>query len=77
MILSGEFNINFAENKNLPLITFLNETLGLTTSNDRKLNTKKYKTTIDADFIQYLDKFQSNIFVSYFSYPEPIVSFLE
>ena len=28
MILSGDFNINFAEDKNLPLITFLNEKLG-------------------------------------------------
>ena len=33
MILSGDSNINFAEDKNLPLITFLNETLGLTMSN--------------------------------------------
>ena len=33
--------------------------------------------TIDADFTQYLDKFQSNIFISYFSYHKPIVSFLE
>ena len=62
MILSGDFNINFAEDKNLLLITFLNETLDLTMSNDRKLNTTKYKT-IDAVFIRYLDNFQSNIFV--------------
>ena len=48
MTLSGDFNINFAEDKNLPLITFLNETLGLTMSNDRELNTAKYRTTIDA-----------------------------
>ena len=44
---------------------------------DRKLNATKYKTTIDAVFIRYLDKFWSNIFVSYFSYHKPIVSFLE
>ncbi|GFW77375.1 uncharacterized protein TNCV_2497681 [Trichonephila clavipes] len=36
MILSGDFNINFADDKNLSLIEFLNETLGLTMSNDRK-----------------------------------------
>ena len=46
-------------------------------SNDRKLSTTKYKTTIDAVFTRYLHKFQSNIFVSYFSYHKPIVSFLE
>ncbi|GFW42536.1 uncharacterized protein TNCV_4257301 [Trichonephila clavipes] len=77
MILSGDFNINFADDKNLSLIEFLNETLGLTMSNDRKVSTTKYKTTIDAVFIRYLDKFQSNIFISYFSYHKPIVSFLE
>ncbi|GFS61783.1 hypothetical protein TNCV_4345031 [Trichonephila clavipes] len=38
MILSGDFNINFADDKNLSLIEFLNETLGLTMSNDRKLS---------------------------------------
>jgi len=27
MILSGDFNINFAEDKNLPLIEFLNENI--------------------------------------------------
>ncbi|GFX28795.1 uncharacterized protein TNCV_4250341 [Trichonephila clavipes] len=58
MILSGDFNINFADDKNLSLIEFLNETLGLTMSNDRKVSTTKYKTTIDAVFIRYLDKFQ-------------------
>lgn len=38
MILSGDFNINFAEDENLMLIKFLNEALGLTVSNNRKLN---------------------------------------
>ena len=50
MILSGDFNINFVDNKNLPLIEFLNETFNLNMSNDRKLSTTKYKTTIDAVF---------------------------
>lgn len=77
MVLSGDFNINFADDKNLPLIEFLNETLDLTMSNDRKCSTTKYKTTIDAVFTRYLHKFQSEIFVSYFSYHRPIVSFLQ
>ncbi|KAK0074197.1 hypothetical protein PV325_008649 [Microctonus aethiopoides] len=29
MVLSGDFNINFADDKNLPLIEFLNEEFGL------------------------------------------------
>ena len=33
--------------------------------------------TIDAVFTQYFHKFQSNIFVSHFSYHKPIISFLE
>ena len=37
-------------------------------SNNRKLSTAKYKTMIHAIFIRYFNKFQSNIFVSYFSY---------
>ena len=67
----------FTEDKNLPLIKFFDETLGLAMSNDRKLNTTKYKTTIDMVFIRYVDKFQSKIFVSSFIYHKPIVSFLE
>ena len=77
MILSGDFNINFAHDENLPLIEFLNEALTLNMSNDRKLSTKKHKTTIDAVFTWYLVEFQSNIFVSYFSYHKNILSFLE
>ena len=77
MILSGYLNINFAQDKNLSLIPFLNEILGLIKSNDWKLNTTKYKTTIDEVMIRNSDKFQSNIFVSWFSYRKPIISFLE
>lgn len=73
MILSEDFNINFADDKNLPLIEFSNKTLNLNMSNDRKHSTTKYKTTIDAVFTRYLDKFQSNIFISYFSYHKPIL----
>ena len=59
MILSGDFN--FAEDKYLPLITFMKYTLGLTMYNDRKLNITKYKTN-DAVLIRYLDKIQSKHF---------------
>jgi len=46
-------------------------------SNDRNLSTTSYKTTIDAVFTRYLNKFESKLFVSYFSYHKPIVSALE
>uniref|UniRef100_A0A0K8TMU8 Endonuclease/exonuclease/phosphatase domain-containing protein n=1 Tax=Tabanus bromius TaxID=304241 RepID=A0A0K8TMU8_TABBR len=78
MILSGDFNTNFAEDdKNQLLIEFLNNEFGLTMSNDRNLSTTKYKTTIDAVFIRHLNRFESKLFVSYFSYHKPIVSVLE
>ena len=76
MILSADFNLNFSDDRNIPVIDFSNEALGLTMSNDRKLSTVKYKTTIDAIFTRYFHKFQSNIFVSHFSYHKPL-SFLE
>jgi len=46
-------------------------------SNDRNLSTTRYKTTIDGVFIRYLNKFESKLFVLYFSYHKPIVSVLE
>lgn len=47
-------------------------------SNYRNESTIKYGTTIDGVFVRYLEnKFHSNVFYSYFSYYEPIVSFLE
>lgn len=77
MILSGDFNINFADDKNLPLLKFFKNVFGLNMSNDRNLSTARYKTTIDAVFTRYLNKFESKLFVSYFSYHKPIVSVLE
>ena len=74
MILSGDFNINFADDKNQSLIEFLNNEFGLTMSNGRNFSTTKYKTTIDAVFNRHLNRFESKLFVSYFSYHKPIVS---
>jgi len=44
MILSGDFNINFTDDKNQLLIEFLNNEFGLTMSSDRNLSTTKYKS---------------------------------
>ncbi|KAF0702935.1 trimethylguanosine synthase-like, partial [Aphis craccivora] len=63
--------------KNLPLLKFFKNEFGLNMSNDCNLSTTRYKTTIDAVFTRYLNKFESKLFVSYFSYHKPIVSVLE
>ena len=47
MILSADYNFNFSDDRNIPVIDFFNEALGFTMSNDRKLSTAKYKTAID------------------------------
>ena len=77
MILSVDFNFNFADNRNIAVIDLFNDALGLNIFNDQKFSTAKYKTTIYAGFTRYFHKFQSKIFVLYFSYHKPIVSFLE
>ena len=41
MILSADFNFNFADERNIPVTDFFNEALGLTMSNVRKLSTAK------------------------------------
>ena len=75
-IKHADFNFSFADDRNIPVINFFNEVLGLTMSNNQNLNAAKCKTTIDAVFTRYFYKFESNIFVSYFSYHKPIISFL-
>lgn len=74
MILSGDFNVNFASAEAKPLIDFLNDKLQLQMTNDRTEATTRSGTTIDARF---LNRLQSKVFVSYFSYHKPIISFVE
>ncbi|RVE40725.1 hypothetical protein evm_014626 [Chilo suppressalis] len=50
MVLSGDFNINFADEKSEPLRTFLLEKFKLLINNNPKESTTKYGTTIDAVF---------------------------
>ena len=60
MILSGDFNINFPDDNNLPLIEFLSNKFQLTMSNDRHLSTTRYKTSIDAVFTWYFHRFDQS-----------------
>lgn len=77
IILSGDFNINFALEEAQPLIDFLDREFNLKMNNDRNISTTKSGSTIDAVFVRYLDKLRSKIYISYFSYHKPIVSCLE
>lgn len=74
LILAGDFNVNFAKDESMPLITFLQEEFQLQINNNPREYTTRYGTTIDAVFIRYLDNVMSNTFVTYFSYHRPIVT---
>ena len=76
MILSGDFNVNFALEDSGPLINFLQEHLNLTINNDPTVSTTRHGTTIDAVFTRYLDNVNSKTFISYFSYHKPIVTYV-
>ena len=77
MILSGDFNVNFALDTAVPLIDVLNTTFNLKMCNNRTESTTWSKTTIDAVFQRYVDNIETKAFVSYFSYHKPLVSFVE
>ena len=77
LILAGDFNINFSDKKSKPLIQFLLEEFDLKINNDPTMSTTRFNTTIDAVFSRYLDKIESQMFVSYFSYHKPIVTMIE
>ena len=74
--MAGDFNINFASNESQPLKDDLYNLLKLTMNNKPAESTTKYGTLIDAEFSRYLDKIESQAFVSYISDHKPIVSFI-
>lgn len=76
LILAGDFNVNFAKDESMPLISFLQEEFQLHVNNNPRESTTRYGTTIDAVFIRYLDNVMSNTFVAYFSYHRPIVTLI-
>lgn len=76
MILSGDFNVNFASEDSSPIIKFFNEDLNLTINNNPTTSTTRHGTTIDAVFTRYLEEVNSKTFISYFSYHKPIVTFV-
>ncbi|GFY28350.1 uncharacterized protein TNCV_4396821 [Trichonephila clavipes] len=59
------------------LVEFLKRILNFIIHTDARQGTTRHGTTIDAVFSRFLDRRQSRIFISYFSYHKFIVSFLE
>jgi len=76
MILSGDFNFNFASDRSEPLTQFLHEHLNLSMNNNPKTPTTRSGTTIDTIFTRYLHNVQSKTYITYFSYHNPIVSLI-
>ncbi|XP_032457815.1 uncharacterized protein LOC116738670 [Nasonia vitripennis] len=76
LILSGDININFADDKSEPLKKFLIDKFNLTMNNSSSQSTTNYGTTIDAVFSRFIDNIQSETYTCYFSYHKPIVSII-
>ncbi|GFX53238.1 uncharacterized protein TNCV_362321 [Trichonephila clavipes] len=74
MILSVDFNVNFALDKSLQLIEFLKENFTLSLQNNRTISTTKSNTTIDAVFARYLSDIECKTYISYFSYLKPFIT---
>lgn len=55
MVLSGDFNVNFASPESEPFITMLREKFNLKMNNDRSISTTESGTTLDVVFTRYLD----------------------
>ncbi|KAL4085052.1 hypothetical protein QTP88_027890 [Uroleucon formosanum] len=76
MILEGDFNIKFSSDEAQPLISFLENRLNLKMNTARNIPSTNYKTTLDGVFSRFLNDIKSEIYISYFSYHKPIITFL-
>ncbi|GFT74454.1 ATP-dependent DNA helicase [Trichonephila clavipes] len=74
MVLSGEFNVNFALDKSLQLIEFLKNNFTLSLQNNRIISTTKSNTTIDAVFSRYLNDIECKTYIYYFNYHKPLIT---
>jgi len=59
MVMSGDFNVNFASSDSSPLVTLLRDKFSLQLNNDPTISITKSGTTIDAIFTRYIDNVQS------------------
>ncbi|CAF4947099.1 unnamed protein product [Pieris macdunnoughi] len=74
MILSGDFNINFASEKSLKLIEFLKDKLNLSMKNNPQTSTTRSGTTIDGVFARLLNFVECKQYISYFSYHKRLIT---
>nr|KAF7431628.1 hypothetical protein H0235_004552 [Vespula pensylvanica] len=77
IILSGDFNVNFASAEVQSLIEFLRSKFNLYMNNNPVMSITKSGSTINAVFTRYLNDLKSAIYTSYFSYHKPIISLLD
>lgn len=74
IILGEDFNVDFAKGISKPLVDFFTSVVDLKLYNDPNKTTTKYETT-DGGFYRYLANFLLTVFISYFHFHKPIVSF--
>ena len=74
MILSGDFNVNFASEKSLKLVEFMKDKLNLSMKNSPQTSTTRSGTTIDGVFTRSLNFVECKPYISYFSYHKPLIT---
>ena len=77
MILSGDFNVNFASNDSVLLVDFLRENLHLKTNNNLNEPMTRYGTTIDAILTDIPPYIRIQITFHSFQRSKVIILFLE
>ena len=77
LIISGDFNCNFAKPNSKLIAEYLKTNFNLEINNNVSKSTTKYNTTIDAVFGRFLKNLKSKIYLSYFSDHEPIVKYFD
>lgn len=75
LIISGDFNVNFQQSISAKLIEYLSVSYDLVINSNPNSATTIHNTTIDAVFSRYIPQLQSKVYVTYFSYHLPIISF--
>lgn len=74
LILTGDFNVNFANDSAQPLLHYLYDQLQLEMVNKRTEATTTSGSTIDAVFSRFINDINSKTYVSYYSYHKPILT---
>jgi len=76
LLLAGDFNVNFARDNSLQLITFLQEKFSLHINRNIKRSNNQIWNCYRWSISRYLDNVMSRTFVAYFSYHRPIATLI-